>query len=76
MEAKVFKVISTVMNVPLDQVTLESSTETINSWDSLKQMTLMLSLEEAFGVTFDDDLVSELTSVRNVLKHLIVLQQS
>jgi acyl carrier protein len=76
METKVFEVVSTVMNVPLDQVNLESDTNTIEAWDSLKQMTLMLSLEEAFGITFDDDLVTELTSVRNILKHVEKLKNN
>jgi len=76
MEAKVFDIISTVMNVPLDQVNRESSTATIETWDSLKQMTLMLSLEEAFGVTFDDDLVTELTSVENILVQLDLVKAS
>ena len=76
MENKVFEVVSAVMNVPLDQVTLESDTNTIDAWDSLKQMTLMLSLEEAFGVTFDDDLVTELTSVEKILEHIRLLKQA
>jgi acyl carrier protein len=42
------------MNVPLEQVSEDSSPDTISGWDSLAHMNLVLALEEELGVEFTD----------------------
>jgi len=60
---KIFKIISQVMEVPVDQVNEESSPDNIEEWDSLKHMNLILALEEAFEVQFKDEEIVEMLSV-------------
>lgn len=67
MRDKVFKIISQIMNVPIEQITDESSPDTIKKWDSLHHMNLILALEEALGVQFSDDEVVEMLSVELIL---------
>jgi acyl carrier protein len=38
-----------------DEVGPATSTDTVDSWDSLQHLTLVLALEEEFGLHFDDE---------------------
>jgi len=59
-------ILSALLNLPLDRVTLGASREALEEWDSLKHMHLVLALEEEFGVEFDDDEVSSLARVADL----------
>lgn len=61
-EAKLKSVIATVLEIDAAEIDEESSIDTIESWDSLKHMDLILSLEEEFGITVPDHEAGELTS--------------
>jgi acyl carrier protein len=67
MKERVFQTVSQVLGVPLEQVTEQSSPETVESWDSLKHMNLILALEEQFGVSFTDDEIMSMLSVELIL---------
>lgn len=60
---RVFKVVGQVMGIPPEQITDESSPDTIKEWDSLRHMNLILALEEEFGVNFSDEQIVELLNV-------------
>ena len=49
-----------VLEVPVDEITDESSPDNIESWDSLKHMNLVVALEEEFNIRFDDDEIVEM----------------
>lgn len=63
MKEDVFGVVSQVFNIPLDQVNEDSSPDTIQGWDSLKHMNLVLTLEEEFGIQFAEEQVVEMLNV-------------
>lgn len=67
MREKVLGIIAQVMNVPAESLHEESSPETIESWDSLKHMSLILTLEEEFGIQFSDEEIVEMLSVALIL---------
>jgi acyl carrier protein len=52
-----------VMNVSIENVKEDSSPDTIEAWDSLKHMSLILTLEEEFGVQFSDEEIVEMLNV-------------
>lgn len=62
-EDKFFAILSSLLNVSRDQLSHDSSRETIQQWDSLKHMYLIMALEEEFGIEFDDSEVANLASV-------------
>lgn len=70
MKDRVFQLMSDVFAVPVDSLNEDSSIDTIESWDSLQHMNLIFALEEEFGITMDDSVVAELTSVKEILKAL------
>jgi len=75
MKERVFKIISNVMEVPIEDVNEESSPETIKTWDSLKQMNLILALEQEFNVQFTDEHIVDLLSVQIILITLDEIKQ-
>ncbi len=70
-EHKLKEVLSRIFNVDLNLITDDASPDTIENWDSLRHMNLVLALEEEFDVEFTDDQVVEILSyklIRIVLK--------
>lgn len=59
----VFKVMSGVFNIPVEQISEDSSPDTIRGWDSLKHMNLVLALEEEFGIQFAEEQIVEMLNV-------------
>ena len=55
-----------IFNIGADTITEDSSPETIERWDSLKHMQLILALEDEFGITFSDDDIPILLSIRTI----------
>jgi len=53
-----------VFDLPADRYTPALSQDDVENWDSLAHVTLILSLESAFGVQFDPEEAQTLTSVK------------
>ena len=66
----IFEIVSQVMNVPKEQLNNDSSPNTIVNWDSLKHMNLILALEEKFAVSFSDDEIVNMLSIRSIIETL------
>lgn len=73
MKERAFRVFSEVMDVPLESITEDSTAESIESWDSLQHMNLILALEEEFDVQFNDEHVMEMDSVNRMIEVLTTL---
>mgnify|MGYP003686172881 FL=1 len=59
----IIELIATTCEVDINKIDINSSMSTIEEWDSLKQMDIILTLEEKFNVEFADIDIIELTSV-------------
>ena len=70
MNNKVLKVVSQIMNVPVGQLNENSSPDTIERWDSLQHMNLVLALEQEFGVSFSDQEIIEMMNVALICETL------
>lgn len=68
MKERVFRVVSQVMGVTIGEVNEESSPDTLEAWDSLKHMNLVLALEEEFGLQFTDEQIMEMLSVGLIIE--------
>ena len=55
LEDKIKSVMSTVFDLPVDNINKSSSPDNIASWDSLKHMNLVVALEEEFRIEFLED---------------------
>ncbi|MBF0526024.1 MAG: acyl carrier protein [Deltaproteobacteria bacterium] len=68
MKDRVLKIVSQVLNVPVELLNEESSPDTVASWDSLKHMNLILALEEEFGIQFRDEQIVEILKVGLIIE--------
>jgi acyl carrier protein len=53
-------VMSAVFELPIEEITENSSPDTIDTWDSLKHLNLILALEEEFDISIPDEEVGNL----------------
>lgn len=56
--------ISAVLEIPPGDVDDETSSDTVESWDSVTHLNLVIAVEETFQVSFSPEESLEMTSVR------------
>ena len=59
---KLKNIVATVLNVEISRIDANASSDTIESWDSLRHMNLVLALEDEFGVSLPDGEAANATS--------------
>jgi len=67
---RVRQIISDVFAVDMNSVTAETHADSIAAWDSMAHLNLVLSLEQDFGISFTPEQISELTSVKVIVKQV------
>lgn len=61
-EDKLKQVIADVLDVDAEMINADFSMDTVDQWDSLRHMTLVLAIEDAFGISIPDDEAANITS--------------
>lgn len=61
-EDRIRSVMSAVLAVPAEEIDDDTSTESIESWDSMKHMNMIVGLEEEFDIEFSDDDIVDMNS--------------
>jgi acyl carrier protein len=56
------QIMGSVLKVDPERIGPGSSSDTLETWDSLKHMNLVLALEEEFAVTIPDEEAANITS--------------
>jgi acyl carrier protein len=74
--AEVRAVASDIFGVPPDQITAESSPETIENWDSMQHLNLVLAIEEKFGVQLEPEDIEQMKSIGAVVALVTRLQST
>jgi acyl carrier protein len=64
---RVKQVMASVLEIDASDIADDASMDTIGSWDSLRQMNMVLALEESFGVSFPDDDAANATSYKLIV---------
>ena len=64
MEDRIKQVIADVLMIELSEIDDKSSPNTIDKWDSMNQMNIVVALEEEFGIQISDDDVIEMLNVK------------
>ena len=68
MENKIKKVMALVFEIDLLDINHESSPNSINNWDSLRHMNLIVALEEEFNIEFEDEEISKLMNFKQIFE--------
>jgi acyl carrier protein len=63
---RIRRIAADVFEVPVDRIGPASSPDTIETWDSLHHLNLVLALEQEFGVQFTPEEIEQLLSVELV----------
>ncbi len=59
-----------VLQVPAPQLTMESSTENVESWDSVHHLNLVLALEQEFDLQFEPEEMDQMHSISHIINVL------
>ena len=66
-ENRIKNVMAAVFELTVDKINDNASPDTIESWDSLKHMNLIIALEEEFNIAIPDDEVGNMLTFGLVL---------
>jgi acyl carrier protein len=72
-QPKIYQLMSNVFEIPVEEISEDSSLDSIESWDSLRHLNLILAIEEEFGITIPDEEVGNLVNYK--LIELIINEQ-
>lgn len=73
MENKVKEIMAAVFEIEPSSIGESSSPDTIENWDSIRHMNLIVAIEEEFGIQLTDDQIAEMNSYKLIL---ITLQET
>ena len=62
------KWIADLFEFPFSQITVETSRDQIETWDSLGMLTLMAKLDSEFSILLSDDEIVNFKSVKNIME--------
>ena len=63
MAERLEEVIGSVLNVPVEALSDDSSTENTPNWDSLRQLSILLALESAYRISITTDEAVDMNSI-------------
>ena len=63
MAESVVEVVASVLGVPAGELSDDSSIGSVPSWDSLRQLSVILALESAYGTSISTDEALEMNSI-------------
>lgn len=69
-EEKIRQIAADVLELPVAKISPQSSTENVDSWDSVHHLNLVLALEQEFGLQFEPEEIDQMTSVEKIIKVL------
>lgn len=64
------EIVADVLDVPVEEITDDTSPDTTARWDSLQHLNIIMALEEAFQVSFTTDEITQMLSV-GIIKILL-----
>ena len=67
-EKKVLKIFSIVMDVPIKNLNKNSNPDTVENWDSLSHVKMIMEIESKFNIDLLPDEALEIFSLNDVIK--------
>jgi len=60
---RVRAIASDVFRVPADKLSADSSPESVENWDSMEHLNLVLAVEEKFGIQLDPEEIEQMKNI-------------
>jgi acyl carrier protein len=70
MEEQVKEIMASVFEVASNQITEDTTPQSLENWDSLRHINLVVALEDAFAVEFDEEEIADMISYKLVIHFL------
>lgn len=70
LELRVRRLVSSVLGLPIERVTLKTSGDHVDNWDSLAIVNLMMAIEAEFEVSLSPEEAGDLLSVELIVQIL------
>ncbi len=70
MSKKLYKIISKIMNVNIEEINDESGPSSISNWTSFNGYVLLYELETNFDVKFSIDEAMDVKNISDIKRHL------
>jgi acyl carrier protein len=67
---KIAKIIAKHTRVKEKFITIESTAETIERWDSLTHVKIIVDVEKDFDLQINTSIIGELNSVKSIIQHV------
>lgn len=64
MKNQIKNVMSAVLEVPVEEINEDSSSDIIENWDSLKHLNLILALEDEFDISIPNEEVGNMVNFK------------
>lgn len=72
---KIIDIISDILNIKKKEISNKTSMKNIEQWDSLKQMQIIMAIEDEFNIKFNEYNLSNANSVEKLLKTIQKLKR-
>lgn len=72
---KIIDIISDILNIKKKKISNKTSMNNVDQWDSLKQMQIIIAIEDEFNIRFSEDDLSDANSVEKLLKTIQKLKK-
>ena len=67
LKEKVFKIFSDIMDIPIDELKLESNSDSISNWDSLSHVKIIMQIEHQFKINLLPEETTEILSIKDAI---------
>lgn len=64
---RIIEIIASVLEVSAAEINIESDSNSVESWDSMKQLFMVSELEQEFNIEFDTEEMEKMKSVRSII---------
>lgn len=71
---RVRQIAADVFGLQIEQITPESSPDSIEGWDSVQHLNLVLALEQAFSIQFEPEEIEQMLSIELVVMMIEEIQ--
>ncbi|MGA8541593.1 MAG: acyl carrier protein [Terriglobales bacterium] len=73
---QVREIASDIFGIKIEKITAQSSPQTIENWDSMQHLNLILAIEEKFAVHFEPEDIEEMNNIGAVAALVEKLQSA
>lgn len=64
---RVLRIAADVLEVPAASISLQSSPESIDTWDSVHHLNLVLALEQEFNLQFEPEEIDQMKDLQHIV---------